>query len=123
MKKGTRILLLFLVLVLSFMVNCAFLLEREVEITGTARLSDNPAGGHAGILVSTDSKSTTTDKSGNFSLKGIILGETKLTLILSKKGYQTQYKEVTATYPKKNDSSTDPDAVIDVGTIYLTKLP
>jgi hypothetical protein len=123
MKKTTQIFFVITALIFTFSTNCAVIMEKEIEITGTAILSDDPASGYAGILVSTDSKSTTTDKNGLFFLNGIILGKTTLTLVLSKKGYQTEYKEVAVTYPETDIGSTGPDAVIYVGTIILRKLP
>lgn len=107
------------------MLGCAsWFWENEVEVKGVARLSDNPSTGHAGIVVSTNTKSTTSAKDGSFSLVGLILnGTTHLELIFSKPGYETTHKQVDIDYTAGTTGGNNaPDQVVDVGTVTLRKL-
>ena len=122
MGKHIGVMVLLVVASSCLVAGCAMLLEREAEITGKVELSDHPAAGSGGVAVSTDTRSTTTDDKGKFSLDGVILDDTSVTLVISKAGYVTVYKEMPITCPDKRSETNAPDVVVDAGTILLQKM-
>lgn len=101
-----------------FLINsCSLLLYRYAIITGKVRLSDNPPGGHGGVVVSTNAVSTHTGADGKFTLEGnITTGNVEVFIHFQKDGYESMVYEL--------DIPSGTDTVkIDIGTIVLQKMP
>ena len=123
MKRPILTLLMLSIAGLLLSLGCSAILETEVEVTGVALLSDNPTADQSGIIVSTDTQSTTTNTNGEFVITGLIIDDTTLKLTFSKPGYATQYKEINIDHQVTLGEQSGPDMVIYVDTVVLEKLP
>jgi len=99
--------------------SCASLLVDEAKIVGKVKLSDNPATGNGGVVVSTELVSALTDKNGSFELVGDVMSEFTTELRFQKTHYKETVITVDIPYPSDSDSS----ILVDIGTVTLERIP
>ncbi|MCX6844538.1 MAG: hypothetical protein NTX53_19925 [candidate division WOR-3 bacterium] len=101
---------------LAFLAGCTSLLTESVVFTGTARLSDNPAGGYAGTQVSAGEAVAFTDSAGAYRLEGQVLFNRYVDVSFSKDGYESLVI-------RRYLSAASNERVIELGDTVLQKSP
>ena len=103
--------------ILCLVLGCSLFLCKDIKIIGMVQLSDNPPGGHGGVLVFTDAKSTITAPDGYFELRGsITMEDLYIEFHFEKQGYKPK---VCSVFIHKNFT----DSVVNIGKVVLERIP